>query len=183
MKKIKGINFFCFVEISLFFFMTSCSLRYDDNSSVESTIPEFIFYNTNLSRYENNKKTVELNAGVVEQYSNSSDTYIKDVEFKMFNDENEVASNGKCSYLFINNDSNAYQLFDNISFSNNEKNINVFAQSLFWNSISEQLVSGIDEIVEIQKDDISIKGKGLSLSAISDKFEFSGPIEGIIESE
>ncbi len=163
--------------------MSSCSLKYDEESSVESTIPEFVFSDTKLSRYENNQVTVELNAGTIEQYSNSSDTYIKDIEFKMFDDKNNVTSEGSCGYLFMNTENEIYQLFDDIKFSNKERNLNVFAQNLLWNSLTEQLISTNDEIVEISKDDITIKGKGLSLSTVSDTFEFSGKVEGTVESE
>ena len=52
------------ISISLF----SCTLKYGEDIANESVLPEFIFENSTFTRYEDNVKTINLNAERLEQY-------------------------------------------------------------------------------------------------------------------
>ena len=67
--------------IILPFLFLSCSLKEGEELDIENIVPEFVFSNAQMTRYENNSVTLELNAETIEQYKNSSQTFAKDVEF------------------------------------------------------------------------------------------------------
>ena len=54
---------------------TACSLKYEDTVQVDSRVPEFVFENTTMTRYEDNDVTFQMNAALLEQYKNSNQTY------------------------------------------------------------------------------------------------------------
>ena len=167
------------IFFSLFFF--SCSLKYSETVNSEDTVPEFIFEETNLVRYENNKPTLELSAGTLEQYKNNDETYGKDVTFKAYNNAGEVETEGSCGIIFADSGKKTYELYDDINLYNVPENMRFYANMLKWNGNTEQLISGRGDMVKIEKDDTIMRGSGFSASGISKTFSFRGNITGTIE--
>lgn len=167
------------------FFITflSCSLKYDESVNVEDVIPEFTFEDANIIRYENKRKTVEVKAGKMEQYKNSSDFYVKNLSFTAYDDNNDVETEGKCGYLLANTDTEFYELYNNIMLFSKAKNVTFSADALKWNGKTEQLTSGRKTLVRIKKDDAIMYGSGFSASGVSGQFKFTGTVTGEIETE
>ena len=177
---ISKIVFSCFLSI-IFFFLASCSLKYSETVNSEDTVPEFVFEDTNLVRYENNRPTLELSAGSLEQYKNTDETYGKDVNFKAYNDAGEVETEGSCGIIFADSEKKTYELYDDINLYNVPENVRFYANMLKWNGNTEQLISGRSDMVKIEKDDTIMRGNGFTASGISKTFSFRGNITGTIE--
>ena len=177
LKKSNRISSLC----ALCLLFSSCSLKYSETVNSEDTVPEFIFEETNLVRYENNKPTLELSAGSLEQYKNNDETYGKDVTFKAYNDAGEVETEGSCGIIFADSGKKLYELYDDINLYNVPENMRFYANMLRWNGNSEQLTSGRSDMVKIEKDDTIMRGSGFTASGISKTFSFRGNITGTIE--
>ena len=177
----KGVSKLLFLSI-IFFFLASCSLKYSETVNSEDTVPEFVFEDTNLVRYENNRPTLELSAGSLEQYKNTDESYGKDVNFKAYNDAGEVETEGSCGIIFADSEKKTYELYDDINLYNVPENVRFYANMLKWNGNTEQLISGRSDMVKIEKDDTIMRGNGFTASGISKTFSFRGNIPGTIES-
>lgn len=167
-----------FIPLILLFFFAGCSLKYSTNYQDEENVPEFIFTDANYSRYENNKKTLNLSAARLEQYSDGKSMYAKDVEFQVMNKEGELLTKGSCGLLSSNTDTEEYTLYDNIEIENTKDDIKVSAGTLRWNGKSEQLTSSRNDNVTIKKGNTTIQGSGFSASGVSKKFIFNGVVTG-----
>ena len=70
---------------TLLFF--SCSVKYEETVRAEDAVPEFIFSNVELKRYEKNKLSISFSAEQLEQYKKSSESYAKNIEFSAYDDK------------------------------------------------------------------------------------------------
>lgn len=172
-------HLFLFPLFSLFF---SCSLKYDEYVDSEDKVPEFVFQNAVVNRYENNAVTLEVSAELLEQYKGKSETYAKNLSFKAYED-GKVTTEGSCGLLMTDTDKEFYELYDDIKLYNNKDKLNFFADVLKWNAKTEQLTSGRGDMVRIEKDDAVIRGTGFSASGVSQTFSFRGTVTGEIESK
>ena len=161
---------------------SACSLKYEDTVQVESRVPEFVFENTTMTRYEDNAITFKMNAGTLEQYKNSNQTYAKDVNFAAYED-NEISTEGSCGLLSADSDTEIYTLYDEIQLFNHSESMKFYANVIKWNAKNEQLTSGRGDMVRIEKDDAVIRGTGFSASGIGKTFSFKGTVTGEIETE
>ncbi len=175
MKRLNRIS-----SIILIFLTTSCSLKYSESVNVEDKVPEFIFEDTQLIRYEADQPTIEVHAERLEQYKNSSESYAQDIQFKAYDKEGNLTTEGSCGLLSADTSSKRYGLYDNITVNNLEEKMKFSAESLYWNATTEQLISGRGDMVKVEKDDITIRGAGFSSSGISKEFSFTGNVVGNI---
>ena len=159
---------------------SSCSLKYDETVSAEEKNPEFVFYDTKLTRYENSNKKAEINTGYLEQYKDSDATYAKDVSFKTIDKDGKLETEGNCGLLFFDSKKELYELYDGIKLFNVKQNTRFSADILRWNGKTEQLTSGRTDMVRIEKDDTVIVGSGFSASGVSGRYNFTGMVNGNI---
>lgn len=164
----------------IIFSLSACSLKYNDVLQADSVTPEFIFSNAELTRYENNRVTVEFNAENLEQYKNSSESFAKNLDFKSYDDYGELSTSGHCGYLSADTDSEVYTLYDDIQVYNKSNDTNFYSNALKWDSKTEQLTSSRSDSVRIEKDNTVMYGSGFSASGISNSFRFSGTVSGEI---
>ena len=163
------------------FLIFSCSLKYSETVNSEDRVPEFVFEETQLVRYEDTKPTLEVKAGTLEQYKNTSETYGKDISFISYDDEGNAETEGSCGIIFADTQKKIYELYDGINLYNAPEKMRFYANVLKWNGRSEQLTSGRSDMVKIEKDDTIMRGSGFSASGISKSFSFRGNITGTIE--
>lgn len=161
----------------------SCSLKYADTLDVDDSVPELQFSNTRITRYEDDRVTVEMQAASVEQYKGSSQSYARDLNFKAYDDEDKVSTEGHCGYLFADTSKEIYELFNGIELFNHSDKTNFFADVLRWNKKTEQLTSGVNSEVRVEKEDTVMTGKGFAASGISKTFNFSGGVSGEIQTD
>ena len=144
-------------------------------------MPEFVFEDTKLVRYEKSDSTLELSAQALEQYKNSNETYGRNVEFISYDKEGNVETEGSCGILFADTGKKLYELYDGIELYNAPEKMRFYADALKWNGRSEQLTSGRGDMVRIEKDDTVMRGSGFTASGVSKSFSFRGNITGTIE--
>ena len=134
-----------------------------------------------MIRYESNKPTLEVSAGVLEQYKDSNSSYAKDIAFKSYDKEGKLITEGSCGLLYADTDKKIYELYDDINLYNVDEKMRFYANSLKWNERTEQLMSGRGDMVKVEKDDTVMRGSGFSASGISKTFSFKGNVVGTIE--
>ena len=179
MKRLNRISSFLYFPIILF--SVSCSLKYSETVNSEDKVPEFVFEETDMIRYESNRPTLEVTAGVLEQYKESNASYAKDISFKAYDKKGKLTTEGSCGLLYADTDKKIYQLYDDINLYNADEKMRFYANSLMWNERTEQLISGRGDMVKVEKDDTVIRGSGFSASGISKAFSFKGNVVGTIE--
>ena len=161
--------------------ITSCSLKYSESVNSEDKVPEFVFEETKLVRFEKKSPTLEVSAQKLEQYKNSDETYGQNVEFTSYNENGEVETEGHCGILYADSNKKIYELYDDINVYNTPEKMRFYANALRWNGRTEQLTSGRGDMVKIEKDDTIMRGSGFTASGISKTFSFRGNITGTIE--
>jgi len=167
--------------LSFAIIFSSCSLKYSESVNSEDRVPEFVFENTSMIRYEDNKPTLEISADVLEQYKDSNSTYAKNISFKNYDKEGKLSTEGFCGLLYADTDAKIYELYDDINLYNVEEKMRFYANSLMWNERTEQLIGGRGDMVKVEKEDTVIRGSGFTASSISKTFSFRGNIIGSIE--
>ncbi|WP_027728679.1 LPS export ABC transporter periplasmic protein LptC [Treponema sp. C6A8] len=165
----------------VFLTAASCSLKYSDTLDVDDSVPELYFTKAKITRYENDRVTVEMAADKLEQYKDSSESYARKLTFTVYDDENQVSTEGSCGYLFADTSKDLYELYEGIELYNHSDKTNFFADILRWNKKNEQLTSGLNSEVRVEKEDTVMTGTGFSASGISKTFTFSGGVKGEIE--
>ena len=187
MKKLNKTSSLLWLGLSksllLILLTTSCSLKYQESVAVEDRVPELIFEESHMTRYEDNKPTFEMSAELMEQYKDNKESYGKNISFTSRNKDGDVTTEGSCGVLYIDNDNKVYELYDNIELDNHEENMKFYADVLRWNEKTEQLTSGRGNMVKVEKDDTIIRGSGFSASGVSKEFSFRGNVTGNIETD
>lgn len=168
---------FCITFLFSLLFV-SCSLKYAEEEITDDVNPQFVFSETQFTRYENTNKTAFLKAEQIEKYKKSDSVYAKDVNFVTFDKEACVDTQGECGYLMADNTNGLYELYDSIKFYSKEQNANFYAKGLKYNSKNQQLVSSRGDTIKIEKDDTVIYGSGFSASGISGSYSFTGMVSG-----
>jgi len=166
----------------VFFIFSSCSLKYAQVENVDEVIPEFSFTDAVMTRYEGNKKNVELDVGKLEQFKDGHSMYAKDVVFSLFED-NELSMEGSCNYLSVDTNSEIYEMFEQIRIHNEKEKMNVTGRSFHWNGKTEQLTAGKNDTVTVEKDGMVVRGSGFAASGASSTYKFSSIVTGNIETQ
>ena len=159
----------------------SCSLKYSETVKAEDRVPEFVFEDTKMIRYEDMQPSLELTASTLEQYKDTNETYGKDISFISYDKEGQTETEGSCGIIFADTEKKVYELYDDINVYNVPEKMRFFANVLKWDGTSEQLTSGRSDMVKIEKDDTIMRGSGFAASGISKNFSFRGNITGTIE--
>ena len=200
MKK-RFLSFFTSLIIFSFLILfLGCSLDYSNDTQEKIKAPEFTFENLTLTKIEKGKKKAEIKADILEQYHKLDSSFAKNVNFKLFNDNNLIEVEGSSELLSVNNKSQVYTMFNYASITSYEQNMNIEAKNLKWNNKTEQLTSSAEDIVTISnlsevptsgyvkpksenKSQIEIQGKGFSASGVTWKYAFKNATTGKIITE
>jgi LPS export ABC transporter protein LptC len=182
LSRAKPVSKPLFISI-LGLFSFSCSLKYSETVNSEDRVPEFVFEETKLVRYEDMTPRLEVSAGTLEQYKNTNETYGKDIAFISYDKEGKTETEGSCGVIFADTGRKLYELYDDINVYNTPEKMRFYANVLKWDGRSEQLTSGRSDMVKIEKDDTIMRGTGFSASGLSKKFSFRGNITGTIETK
>lgn len=158
----------------------SCSLNYGTEQDSEASVPEFTFTRAVFNRYENSKISLSLQSERLEQYKSDGSSYAKNAQFKTYTKDGDLDTDGFCSLLAAHPDDEIYTLFDGISINIYSQKMTLKADSLRFNGKTEQLTSGEDEVVSIERDGTSAAGRGFSASGVSRKYSFAEQISGTV---
>ena len=186
--------------IFLLFFFSGCSLDYESDTPEQIKAPEFSFENLELTKIEKGKKTALIKATQLDQYHKIDASYAKDIEFRLFNDINLIEVEGEADLLSLDNKTKIYTMFNDVSITSYEQNMNIHAKNLKWNNKTEQLTSSVDDIVTItnitppteggyvkpkseNSNHITLQGKGFSASGVTWQYSFKNATTGKITIE
>ena len=168
---------FPFIAVCL---VSACSLDYGKSVNVEDAVPEFRFTDAHFSRYEDNKATMEIAAERIEQYKSDGSSYARKAVFKSYGDDGELKTEGTCNFLSADTKKELYIMFDDISLLLHSQDMKVFADALKYDGNNEQITSGRDDEVSVEKKDTVITGRGFSASGVSKTFSFLTQVTGDI---
>lgn len=160
--------------------LVSCSLNYGSNENFEDSVPEFSFTNASFNRFENNMLSINLKAELLEQYKSDGSSYAKNANFKTFDKDGILDTEGSCLFMGADTNQEQYSMFDSVNIKVYSQELTINASSLYFDGKSEQLVSGIAEEVSIKRKDTSITGTGFSASGVSNTFSFNQNISGTV---
>lgn len=163
--------------------LNSCSIKYDTTVEVSDVVPEFVFEDTKIIKYEDKKIRTEITAKKLEEYKGSNEAYATEINFSVYDSNAEVTTEGQCGYLYADTDKKLYQLYDEIQIKDVSENTEFYADAIKWNGKTEQLISRKTDKVKIKKDDTVMEGVGFSASGISKTFRFLGTVDGEIETK
>ncbi len=166
--------------IAAMFFLAACSLDYGKSVNVEDSIPEFRFTEAKYSQYENNKQTLEVSAERIEQYKSDGSSYARKASFRRYDEKGKVETEGTCDLLSADTQKDLYLLFDNIYMQLHSQDLKIQAKTLRFDGKNEQITSGIEDEVTIEKKDTRIVGRGFSASGVSKTFSFADTVEGTV---
>lgn len=165
------------------FIFASCSLEYYKSQDSDATTPEFIFNDATFLRFSNGKTKIKLNSQKIEQYKADNSSYAKNAEFDSYDDNGNLEAAGSCELLEAKFETEEYKLFKNIKLNLLSQKMKIEAENLYFDKKSEQITSGNDSEVQIEKDGLTVAGKGFSGSGVSKVFHFAETVNGIIETE
>lgn len=186
--------------LCILYVFTSCSLDYASTDDAKSSSPEFIFYNANFTRTEENKQTMHMMATQLEQYSGLDAMYLKNASFTLYDSDLQPSITGSCELLSADMDKDIYHFLGSVHIMSYEHDVEVTAQDLRWNNKTEILSSGFSDNVRIvagsgktlittdnadtndneTQTRIFIEGTGFSAKGIDLSYSFDGKITGNI---
>lgn len=158
----------------------SCSLKYDQTTDTKGSVPEIIFTNVKFCRYERNSQKLSLASSKLEEYKSDGAYFAVDAQFQTWDSNGNVDTKGSCGLIGILPQKNTYSLLNGVEIENNSQGIKIAAQTMQWNSQTEQLTFAKEDEVHFTHGDLDLSGKGFSASGVSGRFEFDGPVEGSI---
>lgn len=157
---------------------SGCSLKYQRETVSESNVPQISFENLVLTQYSDNKKTVELESSIYEQYKATGLSFSKDALLKIFDQNQKQTSVAEAKLIAADSKAQVYEFFNGIQFLDNSKDLKISGDTLKWNNKTEQLVSAKNREITVKKENLEITGKDFSASGVSNTFLFSGPVHG-----
>lgn len=163
--------------------LSSCSLDYAREESVEETNPEMIFNNAAFSRVRANRVSVSLEAEKMEQYKGGAESFAAGVAFRTFGEDGAPETEGECDLISADTKNENYYLFGNIDLRLPADKTRIFAEYLNFDKRSEQITGGSESAVSIVREDAEIVGVGFSASGVSRSFSFLRSVSGTLETE
>lgn len=182
--------------------LAACSLSYKVEEPQVSHIPELVFTDVEYLDYEDGKVSMMMKSSQLEQYRDDSALYGRAVSFSTYNQGGELSARGSSQMISVNTSDKQYSLLGDVFIDSIQDDMMVRTQSLRWDGVGEQLVSGTSDTLELvrgsrgvdsaQQDAsrqsqeaestsrIEMTGIGFSASAVSRSFQFSGEVTGTI---
>ncbi len=182
------------VSIVAVLFGSSCSLDYFEQGAAPSESPEFVFFNADFIRTENNSISMRMRVEQVEQYNEDGLTFASRPSFTLYDSNENSSAIGYCDILSADTAKEEYAFFGNVSITSYEHNARVDAENLRWNGLTELFSGAKNETVSITvgassdpSNDLDesgtklhVTGEGFSASALDFSYSFTGPVSGSI---
>ncbi|MGP1439459.1 MAG: LPS export ABC transporter periplasmic protein LptC [Treponema sp.] len=169
--------------ILIMFFLISCSIDYGNNQRNLEKMPNIVFKNIKLDRYEQNNTQLAVECERLEMYAKDKTWVGKNIEFVQFekNTSNDEFL-GKAGLVLIDNQNEEYFLSEDVEFNAKKDKLKISSSALYWVKKESLLASPHDALVSIEKEnEMSIKGSGFIANTSSKEFELSNEIEGEID--
>ena len=102
------------IIIPLILCICSCSLKYEEGKNIEDKMPELIFTNAELNRYNDGNRSMQLKAEQLEQYKDNGSAYARNPVFSTWTTDKKLDTTGRCNLLSVNSKEDIYTLFSEI---------------------------------------------------------------------
>ena len=105
------------------------------------------------------------------------------------NDEEKLSAEGSCQLISADSSSERYALLGQVEITSFEENLTLHTQSLSWDGKTQQLVTDVQDTLELKKGtaqeaapstSIELTGSGFSASGVTGNFQFTGAVSGKI---
>ncbi len=174
--------------------VSSCSLNYGDKKNEFDKMPNFVFKDASLDRYEDDKVSLKIKFEELEVYDQDKIWVGKKIHFTQINknaksDKNNkskkmIESKGYAGLIKIDEEKEQYFLGEKVFFEDVKEKLLISGKAFFWDKNAGLLYAPSKDIISIKKaDELYIKGSGFIANTISREFEFSNSIEGTISTE
>ncbi len=157
-------------------------------------MPNFIFKEASLDRYEKNDLALKVNFKKLEIYDKEKIWAGEKIHFVQMGQNKDpktktkqkriVESKGYAGLIKINEKKDKYFLGEKVFFEDVKEKLLISGKAFFWDKKTGLLYAPTDDIISIKKaDELNIKGSGFVANTNSKEFEFSNSIEGEIKTE
>ena len=170
-------------------FLCSCSLNYQSEVAEVAHVPELVFSQARYVNYQEGRVSMVLEAAVLEQYQEDGALYGSQVHFSTYNDEGKLSAEGSCQLISADSSNEQYALLGQVEIKSFEENLILQTQSLSWDGKIQQLVTGLQDTLEITRGatqeeatstSIELVGSGFSASGVTGNFQFASAVSGKI---
>ena len=165
---------------AFFLLFASCSLKYENSSNAENTVPEIITEGAVFCSMEDEKKLFSIQTEKMEQYQGGSRSCSQKLDFEFFNKDGTLQAQGKCNFLSANKNTGEYILCGDIKIEQTDNEITVFAENLKWDEQTQCLYGQKNEKVTLTKKNLTVEGTGFCANAADNQFSFSGQVHGML---
>lgn len=171
--------------------LTGCSLNYGSLQTEDNNAPDFVFYNTTLTRVQNGKPRASIEARTIEQYESEDCLYGENLTFSLFSDKGDTTTRGTCALFSMDQNSQLYTFLDSVEITSYEQDVHITAGNLLWNNKTEQMTSDttfpVTVTTGIADNDATtstvISGTGLLIDGITRTYTLRGTVDGqVLES-
>jgi hypothetical protein len=167
------------VALSLFFL--SCSFNYNEGLDTTKSYPDMEMTGVTLSRYEDARVSMTLNAGILELYNSDKVWAGTDVSFTQYSKDGDgkIESEASAGIALIDDEASLYSLGNDVRFVVVKDDLSVEATDLQWAKKTNRLCGSESGEVEITKGDGTLlRGTGFFADTLSREYWFSGVVEG-----
>ncbi len=182
------------VSVAAVILCSACSLDYFEQGATQSESPEFVFFDANFIRTENNSVSIRMDVEQVEQYDEGGLTFASRPSFTLYDSNEGISVIGFCDILSADTAKEEYAFFGNVSITSYEHDTRVDAESLRWSGSTELFSGAKNEQVSITVGNslsepsninergtkLHVTGEGFSASALDFSYSFTGPVSGSI---
>jgi len=137
-------------------FLVSCSLDYRGanlSETLSEEIPDSIIFNFTHTEVQQGVKLYEIKAGEARAYTEKKETHLYEVSFTEYDRDGKVRTKGTADFARFYTETEDAFLQGDLNFYSTDNESVIKAEELNWNSDTQQLKSGAQGTVEIQKDD------------------------------
>ena len=117
--------------------LVGCSLDYSQVSVTEEMskeIPDSVLHNFSYTKVEGGSPAYEIEAEQAEFYSEQDRTYINQLEFREYDDDGELITEGKAESAVFFTDSENAELEGSLSFYSATEEATVATDYLYWDN-------------------------------------------------
>lgn len=187
LRAIKKVSTFLSAAIVL----SACTIDYGTSRTDTSSAPDFLFYDTTLTRVQNASPRAIMQADIIEQYGGEQHLYGKNLTFRLLTDRGDTTTVGSCNLFSMDQKNQQYTFLDSVEITSFEQDVMIHAGNLQWDNSTERMVSDKSTLVTIitgatgtdQSTVTTIQGTGLQVDGISHTFSFDGTISGTVVTE
>ncbi len=169
--------------VALSFFFLSCSFNYNEGLDTTKAYPDMEMTGVTLSRYEDARVSMTLNAGILELYNSDNVWAGTDVSFTQYSRDGDgkIESEASAGIALIDDEASLYSLGNDVRFFVVKDDLSVEAADLQWAKKTNRLCGSDSGEVEIAKGDGTLlRGTGFYADTLSREYWFAGVVDGAL---